>query len=139
MVKRSPCRSHAAVHGVDRVNDISELVQACRQGSLLHESSERHLLGNDDQSWVWPLPKVPWLHARSFAGWNLLCGCAARVTRRCNHTRCLVLTSHQTRRGYTVYSRHKHSPACHGPCPFNAGENWRRCARHDGLYHQLRA
>ena len=59
MVKRSPCRSHAAVHGVDRVNDISELVQACRQGSLLHESSERHLLGNDDQSSVWPLPKVP--------------------------------------------------------------------------------
>jgi hypothetical protein len=33
--------------------------KACRQGSLLHESSERHLLGNDDQSSVWPLPKVP--------------------------------------------------------------------------------
>ena len=62
--QRSPCRSRAGVHGVDRGNGISVLVQACQQGSLRPESSERHLLGNDDQSSVWPLPKMPRLRMR---------------------------------------------------------------------------
>jgi hypothetical protein len=68
MVKRSPCHSRAGVHGVDRGNDISGLVQACGQGSIRHESSERHLLGNDDRSSVWPLPKVPWLRRCRYRG-----------------------------------------------------------------------
>lgn len=98
MVKRSPCHSRAGVHGVDRGNDISGLVQACRQGSIRHESSERHLLGNDDRSSVWPLPKVP--------------GCVDAAVEDCNHTihlpTLLGLTCHQIGRRYTGHLRHKH-------------------------------